>query len=365
MKNLRRISAFMCLVMAMTAVMVTPAFAARGNKGNSSSSSSWSWDDYSDWGSGADLSKVCFYIQINGDQMDESGNVSRRDVSYFTDSVGTTTVAQELSSSFQKTWTIEEGNSDITDYVTEIPDEDTAFGTVVYTYAAKDAYICSSDGKIVPWSKMNSKYYRLHWYVLKAEDDFWHVDGVIVDKATDKEITIVVPDSSAERAACVEYDVNAGTFTPGFMETKANRPHAYWEGSNDSLIIDGFDDVWYTVLNEDTFEKTDAVIPSELIDAASAVAQLAGARLTELDTKLQKEYGRIDSQAYKQEYIERTGSGKTLYITPFISEMLESKYGVDKDEYIWLAMGDAHGNIEKVYVMDRDMENIENMFDNE
>ena len=95
------------------------------------------------------------------------------------------------------------------------------------------------------------------------------------------------------------------------------------------------------------------------------MAQLAGARLSELDSKLQKQYGRIDSQAYKDEYIERTGSGKTLYVTPFISEMLSSKYGVDTNKYIWLAMGDSQGNIEKVYVMDRELADVENLFDGE
>ena len=363
MKKLRKISIFMCVVMAVTAIMSTPAFAARGS---SHSQNGWNWDNYdSSWGSKADLSKVAFYIQLNGELMDSDGNITRRDVKDFTDSVGETTVAQTLNSSFQKTWSIEEGNSDITDYVTELPDEDDAFEVVVEKYDGTDAYIRSSDGKVVPWTRMNSKYYYLHWYVLKAEDDFWHVDGVIVDRATNEEIQIVVPDKDAERAACVEYDVKAGTFTPGFMEVKANRPHAYWEGDNNNKVMDGYNDVWYTVLDEETFESNNAVIPSDLINAAQAVAQLAGARLTELDTRLQKEYGRIDSQAYKQEYIERTGSGKTLYVTPFITEMLSEKYGVDRDEYVWLAMGDSHGSIEKVYVMDRDMAGIDNMFDNE
>ena len=149
------------------------------------------------------------------------------------------------------------------------------------------------------------------------------------------------------------------------MGVKANRPHSYWSGDNDTAIIDGFHDVWYTVLDEATFETNTAVIPSDLINAASAVAQLAGARLTELDSKLQKQYGRIDSQAYKDEYIERTGSGTTLYVTPFISEMLSSKYGVDTNKYIWLAMGDSQGNIEKVYVMDRELADVENLFDGE
>ena len=45
--------------------------------------------------------------------------------------------------------------------------------------------------------------------------------------------------------------------------------------------------------------------------------------------------------------------------------MLSSKYGVDTDKYIWLAMGDSQGNIEKVYVMDRESADVENLFDGE
>ena len=366
MKHLKRTSIFICAVLAMTAIFSTAAFAdeaqvtARG--GNS-----WDWiyGDYDPWGSTASKAKVGFFIQTDGKQMDTDGNISGRDSKFFTDIVGETTLKKSLSSSFQKTWNVGEGKSDIEDYVNELPKEATVFEKVVKTYEAMDAYIRSTDGKIVPWSKMNSKYYSLHWYVLKKESDFWHIDGVIIDKLTDKEIQIVVPEEKAERAACVEYDVKSGEYKPGFMGVKANRPHSYWSGDNDTVIIDGFHDVWYTVLDEATFETNTAVIPSDLINAASAVAQLAGARLSELDSNLQRQYGRIDSQAYKNEYIERTGSGKTLYVTPFISEMLSSKYGVDTDKYIWLAMGDSQGNIEKVYVMDRELADVENLFDGE
>lgn len=67
---------------------------------------------------------------------------------------------------------------------------------------------------------MTTDYYKIQWYVLKCEDDFWHVDGVIIDLETDKEISIVVPEESAKRAACVEYDVASGTFTPALWELR-------------------------------------------------------------------------------------------------------------------------------------------------
>lgn len=357
----------MCAVLAMTTIFSTAALADEEQASSAKCGNSWDWiyGDYDPWESSNNKSKVGFFIQTDGKQMDTEGNISGHDSKYFTDIVGETTLKKSLSNNFQKAWPVGTSDSDIADYVTELPKESAVFEKVVKTYEAMDAYIRSTDGKIVPWSKMNSKYYSLHWYVLKKESDFWHIDGVIIDKLTDKEIQIVVPEEKAERAACVEYDVNSGDYKPGVMGVKPNRPHSYWSGDNDTVIIDGFHDVWYTVLDEATFETNTAVIPSDLINAASAVAQLAGARLSELDSKLQKQYGRIDSQAYKDEYIERTGSGTTLYVTPFITEMLSSKYGVDTDKYIWLAMGDSKGNIEKVYVMDRDLADIDNLFDGE
>lgn len=313
----------------------------------------------------ADVTTAGFYIQVNGEIMDTKEDISSRDVIDFTGIIAKTNIIQKLDYNFKKAWTIEQGNSELQNYVAELPDIDNALKVVVDKYSGTDAFIRSSNGKIVPWINMNSKYYYIHWYVLKCEDDLFHIDGVIVDCATNKEVQIVIPDKNAKRATCVEYNVKIGTFTPGIMEIKANRPHSYWDGSNDSEIIEGFNEVWYTVLNEDTFEPIDAIIPSTLINTATVVAKLATARLTELDSNLQKEYGRIDSQAYKQEYIKRTGSGGTLYVTPFIAEMLKNKYNVYKDNYIWLAMGDSYGNIEKVYVMDRNMAEINNIFDNE
>lgn len=362
MKNLKKISIFMIVVLAITAIMSTAVFADE-SRGVSATGNSWDWiyGDYDPWST----NKVGFFIQINGEQMDADGNITGRDKEFFTDIIAETTLKQDLASTFQITWPVGTDNSGLSDYVKALPEASAVFEKVVKTYEALDAYIRSTDGKIVPWSRMNSKYYRLHWYVLKKENDFWHVDGVIIDRLTDKEIQIVVPDENAQRAACVEFDVQSGNYRPGFMEIMPNRPHSYWSGDNDTVIIDGFHDVWYTVLNEATFEQNDAVIPSELINAASAVARLAGARLSELDSNLQRQYGRIDSQAYKEEYIDRTGSGNTLYVTPFITEMLSSKCGVDTNDYIWLAMGDARGNIDKVYVMDRNMADIKNLFDGE
>lgn len=307
---------------------------------------------------------VGFFIQINGEQLDKEGNVSGRDAKFFTSLLGKTTLKQNLNNKF----TLVAGNGVTSDtivsYVNSVPNEDEMFKSVAVEYQAKDAFIRSSNGKVIPWSRLCEDYYKVQWYVLKKEDDFWHIDGVIVEKETNKEISIVVPEPAAERASCIEFDVKKGTYTPGLMKVKANRPHSVWKGDNNTMIMEGFEDVWYTVLDENTFEANSFVLPQELINAAVAVNKLAGARLSELDKNLQRQYGRIDSQAYKQEYVARNGL-TTLYVTPFISERLSSKYGVDTDRYIWLAMGDSQGNVAKVYVMDRKTADVDNLFEKE
>ncbi len=351
----KKITALTLFIMIMTSLLSINAFA---------------WGGYHDWDNDWDNNKgnnrvknVNFYIQLNGEQMDSYGNISGHDSSFFTGKIGETTLKKNPN----RNMAIGNGvtEKDILSYLNSTPNSNDAFKKVVSEYSDRDAYIRSSNGNVIPWSKLTTAYYKIQWYVLKLESEAWHVDGVIIDLETDKEISIVVPEESAERASCVEYDVQSGTFTPGVMQVKANRPHSYWKGDNDTLVIDGFNDVWYTVLNEDSFTANNYVIPSNLINAATAIETLAGARLSELPQKLQRQYGRIDSQAYKSEYIERTGAGTTLYVTPFISELLSDKYDVDTDEYIWLAMGDSDGNILKVYVMDRDTANVDNLFDEE
>ncbi len=353
----------LCILIALATLFTAmgasaaPGYGRGGDRGD--------WGDWNLDGNKYSSDKVGFYIQIGGVQMDTNGNVSGRDEKFFTKQLASTTLAQQLSGNYSIALDGGVTEADITSKLSSTPNQKDVLKKVVSEYENMDAYIKSSNGKVIPWSKMTPDYYRVQWYVLKHEGDGWHVDGVIIDLETDKEISIIVPDEKTERAACVEYDVNSGTFTPGFMKVKANRPHAVWEGDNDNLIIGGFDDTWYTVLDENTFAANDYAVPSKLMNAATTVATLASARLSELDPRLQHEYGRIDSQAYKQEYVDRKGSGTTLYVTPFITDRLKKKYGVSNDEYIWLAEGDKHGNIEKVYVMDRDAAGVDNIFDNE
>lgn len=234
------------------------------------------------------------------------------------------------------------------------------------TYEGSGSYIRANTGEVISWDSFNSKGFRFEWYVFKYESgDCWHVDGRIIDKSTDLPIGIIDPDEKAdeEKAACVRYDVETGRFVPGFMDTKLNRPHSWAKGDNDTEIVKGFDDVYYTVLDEDTFAQNNNIIPTKLMDAAETINTLASARLASLSEDTQYQYGRIDSQAWKKEYIKRNDKG-TLWMTPYITEELENA-GVTREDYIWLAMGDTTGHITTIWVMDRDMAGIENLVEGE
>ncbi len=309
-----------------------------------------------------------FYVQISGVELDSEGNISPRPQSEFTGMLGETTLVSEQEEGFAVTATKDDGDAEIRKYLSSVPSDDEMFDIIRNEFESNDSIIKDHTGALIKWDKFTPENYRIHWYVLKYESaDGWHVDGILVDRATDEVISIIEPDPEPapdDAATCVKFDVRAGKFIPGVMDIEELRPHNDRSGDNDNKILAGFEDVWYTVLSKDSFRPENKEIPQRLMDAAEAVADLAGARLGELDSVLQEEYGRIDSQAWKEEYVNRAGKS-TLYVTPFINSEL-TNFGVERDQYIWLAIGDRKGNIQYVYVMDREMAGMtENLFEEE
>lgn len=136
---------------------------------------------------------VSFYVQIDGIQMDANGKVSARPTKYFTGVVAQSELKQDHPSNY----TIALGNnvseSDIMAQLKTIPDNTTVLQNVKTTFYNK-GYIKSSDGKVIPWAKLTVNNYRPEWYVLKHENDGWHIDGRMIDISTSDVIQIVVPD---------------------------------------------------------------------------------------------------------------------------------------------------------------------------
>ncbi len=137
---------------------------------------------------------AAFFLQLDGLQMDTSGNISGRPSALFTDIIATA----ELSNKNRKySYTVVIGNgvteSDVLAEVKNPPSDDTAFDAARGQLMHK-GYIRSDKGEVIPWAKLNSKNYGIDWYVFKHESDGWHIDGRIIDLSTNDIIDIVIPD---------------------------------------------------------------------------------------------------------------------------------------------------------------------------
>lgn len=141
-----------------------------------------------------------FFVQRFGAQMDEEGNVTSQSTSYFTASVFDSNLTEGPRSSdyyvVYKKGTV--SSDDVISEVKTKPDDAEILAKIKDAY--NGGYILASNGKAVKWDKFTTDNYEMCWYVLKCEegswmvDDVWHVDGVVVEKDTQKPIEIVDPD---------------------------------------------------------------------------------------------------------------------------------------------------------------------------
>lgn len=310
--------------------------------------------------------KVEFFVQIEG-------NASLTIDAWCQGSVGTNKVFFDtgykqgsLKKNFKNTLSPRELESHIQNF----PNDKQVLKDIEKKYEPLN-YEVFVKGDPIGWSDFSGdrfRFYEIVWS--KAEKDNEgnvKVYGFITFKTLPGQplqIEIMPYVCEQKEASCIEYDVMTQKVTAGTIKTKANRPH-YDYGNNNEAVIQGFEDVWYTVLDENSFKEIRETIPQKLVESAKVIAKVTSARITELEPHLKSQFGRIDSQAYKEEYIDRRGAGQTLYVTPFIVEKLSNRYDISPDEYMWLALGDGNGNITKVYIIDRERGNISNLFENE
>lgn len=140
-----------------------------------------------------------FFVQRYGVHMDEEGNVTSQSTSYFTASVFDSNLTEGTRSSDYHV-VYKEGGVSSDDVISEVetkPDDAEILAKIKDAY--NGGYILASNGKAVKWDKFTTDNYEMRWYVLKCEegawmvDDVWHVDGVVVEKDTQKPIEIVDP----------------------------------------------------------------------------------------------------------------------------------------------------------------------------
>lgn len=178
-----------------------------------------------------------FFVQRYGIHMDEEGNVTSQNTSHFTASVFESNLTEgPRSSDYHVVY--KEGAVSSDDVISEVetkPDDAEILAKLKDAY--NGGYILASNGKAVKWDKFTTDNYEMRWYVLKCEegmymvDDVWHVDGVVVEKDTQKPIEIVDPDNPGFKPPIYEdEDDNHGE---AFEYTSK---YAYIYGYNDNTM---------------------------------------------------------------------------------------------------------------------------------
>lgn len=136
---------------------------------------------------------AAFYIQRFGVIMDEKGDISRRDASFFTPVLYKGALSKGTRpTTYTKLY--QEGKVSSDDVIGEIekpPSDALIFKTIKEAYE-NTGYILSSKGKVINWSNFNTDAYEMLWYILKLEGDVWHIDGIIIEKETQKPVEIPV-----------------------------------------------------------------------------------------------------------------------------------------------------------------------------
>ncbi len=143
------------------------------------------------------IEEVVFYIAIEGEQMDTSGNIDSRPKTYFTDAVFTTALAEKRTADDKIVLGEDVTEEQILSALQARPDDEDVFGQVIDVFKTK-GYIRDNMGAVIPWAALKAGAYRAEWYVLKYEVDGWHVDGRIINRATEKPIEIIVPDDPTD-----------------------------------------------------------------------------------------------------------------------------------------------------------------------
>lgn len=185
-----------------------------------------------------------FFVQRYGIHMDEEGNVTSQSTSYFTASVFDSNLTDgPRSSGYYVVY--KEGVVSSDDVIREVktkPDDAEILAKIKDSY--NGGYILASNGKAVKWDKFTTDNYEMRWYVLKCEeglwmvDDVWHVDGVVVEKDTQKPIEIVDPSDPGYTPPVYE-DENPGNVPPGddiVSPVGITSKYAYIYGYNDNIM---------------------------------------------------------------------------------------------------------------------------------
>ncbi len=145
---------------------------------------------YAQW-----LDLISFYINIDGDILDTSGNVTGHGADLFSDSVYSDTAkftGTAAEDSYNNTGDaavraefVSGGKLTLT---SGFPSDDAIFTKLKALYPSDSSSLKipkKTLGKTdIVWANLDSSHYSIAWYVVKDQADAWHVDGVIVEKSS-------------------------------------------------------------------------------------------------------------------------------------------------------------------------------------
>lgn len=278
---------------------------------------------------------VTFYTQRYGAQMDTEGNVSSQDSAKFT----TALYKSKLTSGKRytnHTVVYREGEVSSNDVIAEVvtkPSDAEIFEKIKNVYRPQGGQILASNGNVVAWDKFTTEKYEMRWYVLKYEKyDSWHIDGVIVEKETQKPIEIPLPNEPDYVAPDVNWDndlacryayiygYNDSSMSPNENLIRAEVSSMVYRLVKQNDKLDGFkysesktpafDDIegeWFRsgieyMDSKNAFPKTDSVYPYAIVKRGECFKIIClGLNITD-DADLS--YGDYAAILFKKGYIE-------------------------------------------------------------
>ena len=143
---------------------------------------------------GTGQAPVCFYISRWGTQYDTEGDIATRDVSYFSNIVYKNNLKKNMGITESIVIGANVTEDDLLSYLTNSPKDSNIFKDLKNAYEKEGALLYTNSGKPVEWENLNEENYGIMWYVLKIEDDGWHVDGYVYELETNETLDIVLPD---------------------------------------------------------------------------------------------------------------------------------------------------------------------------
>lgn len=232
-----------------------------------------------------------FYLQLDGLQMDTSGNIASHPKTLFTDMIKKSDLVDKTRDA---NYTVVAGG-DVTsdDVIAEVvnpPETDEAFDAVRDQLMYK-GYIRSHKGEVIPWACLNTKYYGIEWYVFKLENDGWHIDGRILDLETNDIIDIVIPDKPTD----IPEDAYKPDDTKPDDKTDEDKDdnNKDEETKDTSIVLDGakyayifgYEPLITTTVDENGTERTAAQIKMGMDDDVT-VEQVSSMLMRLLDQEL-------------------------------------------------------------------------------